>query len=227
MLLFVDLEHENLQKLDPEAGQRTYANRLRVKYRLEDIADEPCLLMRYSHVTPARLSELPLKAIFVSGNATEFAEYEENKLAGLRAVLRAATYPTMAFCGGCQILAQSYGAAIGPIGPLPPGVVDPAANNKLAPGMIQERGFLPVSITADHPVLAGLGQAPVFLESHYWEVKAPPAGFAVHAATESCKIQMIAHETLPLVAVQFHPEYYDDTHLDGQKLIENFCRLYL
>lgn len=227
MIVLVDLEHERLQQDDPERGQRTYANRLRVKYRLEDMADEPCLVMRYHQVTPERLRTLPVKAIVVSGNSTEFEHYNEASLAGLRAVLRAAAYPTIAFCGGCQILAQTYGAAIGPIGPIPYGVLDPAADNALAPGMIQERGFMPVNVVKAHPLFQGLGDAPVFLESHYWEVKAPPPGFALYASTEKCKVQMIAHDSRPLIAVQFHPEYYDDAHRDGQRLLENFCWLYL
>jgi GMP synthase-like glutamine amidotransferase len=227
MIVFVDLEHERLQQVDPERGQRTYANRLRVKYRLEDIAGAPCLLMRYRHVTPERLHDLKVKAVVVSGNSTEFEHYREASLAGLRAVLRAAVYPTLAFCGGCQILAQTYGAEIGPIGPLPPTVVDPTADNILAPGMIQERGFMPVQVIQPHPLFAELGETPVFLESHYWEVKAPPPGFALYASTATCKVQMIAHESQPLIAVQFHPEYYDDAHRDGQQLIENFFRFYL
>ncbi|MEZ4733233.1 MAG: hypothetical protein R3E79_39565 [Caldilineaceae bacterium] len=227
MILFVDLEHERLQQVDPERGVQTYANRLRVKYRLEEITGEPCLVMRYSHVTPERLRTLGIKALAISGNTTEFDHYSEESLAGLRAVLRAATYPTIAFCGGCHLLAETYGAAIGPIGPLPVGVVDPAADNKLAPGMIQERGFMPVQVVAPHPLFAGLGPTPVFLESHYWEVKALPPDFALYASTATCPLQMIAHKRLPLIAVQFHPEYYDDAHPAGRQLLANFYRLYL
>lgn len=227
MIVFVDLEHARLQQEDAERGQRTYANRLRVKYRLEDIAGEPCLVMRYNHITPERLRSLRVKALFVSGNSTEFDHYAEAELAGLRTVFREARYPTLAFCGGCQILAQSYGAAIGPIGQLPAGIIDPAVDNSLAPGMIQERGFMPVKVVNAHPIFAGLGATPVFWESHYWEIKALPPGFALYASTEKCKAQMIVHESRPLIATQFHPEFYDDNHLDGQTLIANFCRLYL
>ena len=227
MIIFVDLEHARLQQEDPERGQRTYANRLRVKYRLEDLAGEPCLVMRYNHVTPERLRELQVRALFVSGNSTEFEQYAEADLAGLRAVFREAAYPTIAFCGGCQILAQSYGAQIGPIGALPAGVSDSAADNTLAPGMIQERGFMSVNVIKDHPLFAGLGSTPVFLESHDWEVKALPPGFRLYASTEKCRLQLIAHESRPLIATQFHPEFYDEAHPDGQTLLANFCRLYL
>jgi GMP synthase-like glutamine amidotransferase len=72
-----------------------------------------------------------------------------------------------------------------------------------------------------------LGSAPVFLESHYWEVKALPPGFHLFASTETCRLQLIAHESRPLIATQFHPEFYDEAHPDGQTLLANFCWLYL
>jgi GMP synthase (glutamine-hydrolysing) len=225
MIAYVDLEHERRQRDDPERSVQGMANRLKVKYRLEDLSGEPCLIIRYQQVTPEKLWALSIKALVISGNATEFEHYNEQSLAGLRAVVRAGIYPTLAFCGGCQILAQSYGAVIGPMGPLPPGMEDPQTDHKLAPGMIQERGFYPVQVVAGHPLFAGLGDAPVFFQSHYWEVKAPPAGFQLYASSAKCRVQMIAHETKPVFATQFHPEFYTDDHLDGRRLLENFFRL--
>jgi GMP synthase (glutamine-hydrolysing) len=225
MLLYVDLEHhERLQQDYPERVATSLANRLKVKYRIEDISGEPCLIMRYHQVTPERLYGLNVRAMLVSGNATEFEHYQEPSLAGLRAVLRLAACPILAFCGGCQILAQTYGAEIGPIGRLPPGVIDPDADNQLAPGMIQERGYLPVQISQPHALFEGLGAEPVFFESHYWEVKAPPLGFQIYASTDKCRVQMIAHENKPIFATQFHPEFHDDDHADGRRLLENFFR---
>jgi GMP synthase-like glutamine amidotransferase len=224
MLLFIDLEHERLRQDDPVRADITLANRLRVKYRLEDISGEPCLLLRYFHVNPELLAELRIRAVVVSGNATEFAQYRAEDLAGLRALMAAAPVPLLAFCGGCQLLAQSYGAAIGPIGPLPAGADDPHANHPLAPGMIQERGFLPVRVVRPHPLFAGLGEAPVFLSSHYWEVKTMPPGFDLYASSEKCRVQMLAHSEKPIVGVQLHPEYYSDEHPAGRQLIANFFR---
>jgi GMP synthase (glutamine-hydrolysing) len=224
MIVYVDLEHERRQRDDPERSLQGMANRLKIKYRLEDISGEPCLIIRYHQVTPEKLRALAIKAVVVSGNATEFIHYSTESLAGLRAVLREGAYPTLAFCGGCQILAQSYGAAIGPIGPLPPGVDDPQADQKLAPGMIQERGFHPVRVVQPHPLFDGLGEQPVFFQSHYWEVKAPPPGFQLYASSDKCQVQLIAHHAKPIFATQFHPELYADDHLDGRRLLENFFR---
>jgi len=228
MIVYIDLEHERLQRDDPERALTSMGNRLKIKYRLEDISGEPCLIVRYDRVNPNLLHELNVRAVVVSGNSTEFEHYPEATLTGLRAVLREAACPTIAFCGGSHILSQTYGATIGPMGQLPPGesVPDHPAS-KLAPGMIQERGFMSVRVLEPHPLFDGLGTSPVFLESHYWETKAPPPGFKLYASTDSCKVQMIGHESKPVYAIQFHPEFWDDDHPDGRKFLKNFFRVHV
>ncbi len=66
-------------------------------------------------------------------------------------------------------MAQTFGAEIAPIGPLDPGGPKPDDEAILAEGMKQEFGFKPVRALAPHPLLAGLGEKPVFFEAHYWE----------------------------------------------------------
>lgn len=226
MIVYVDLENlEQLQQQYPDRVLTSLGNRLKVKYRLEDISGEPCLIMRYHQVTPERLRALPVKAVLVSGNMTEFEHYSEASLAGLRAVMQEAAYPLLAFCGGCQILAQTYGVEIGPIGELPAANPSaPQADVVLAPGMVQERGFMPVAVCQPHPLFTDLGETPVFFESHYWEVKRVPPGFRPYASTDQCQLQMLAHDTKPVFATQFHPEFYDEEHLDGRKFLANFFR---
>jgi GMP synthase (glutamine-hydrolysing) len=225
MIVLVDLEHERLESDYPDMAVPSAAGRLKVKYRLEDLSGQPCLIMRYHHVTPERLRALDVKALIVSGNTTEFEHYPEATLAGLRAALREGARPTLAFCGGSHILAQTYGAAVGPIGQRAPGDSPASDNARLAPGMIQERGYMPVRVIQPHPLFEGLGEAPVFLESHYWETKAPPADFTLYASTEVCRVQMIGHQSQPVYATQFHPEYWDDAHPDGRRFLENFFRV--
>lgn len=226
MIVFVDLEHDRLQLDHPHLVEGSAANRLKIKYRLEDISGEPCLIMRYHQVTPERLRALNIRALVVSGNTTEFEHYPEETLAGLRAALRESAWPTLAFCGGSHILAQTYGSAVGPIGQLAPGQSEPdSPASKLAPGMIQERGFTPIRIIERHPFFDGLGETPVFLESHYWETKAVPAGFKLYASTDLCAVQMFGHAAKPIYATQFHPEAWDEAHPDGRKFLENFFRV--
>lgn len=228
MIVFVDLEHDRLAQDYPDLAQGSAANRLKLKYRFEDLAGEPCLIMRYHHVTPERLRAVNARALLVSGNTTEFEHYPESTLAGLRAALREGAWPTLAFCGGSHILGQTYGADIGPMGPLPAGqaTTDPLFQ-RLAPGMKQERGYLPVRVIQEHPFFEGLGETPVFLLSHYWETRQVPAGFDLFASTDLCRVQMIGRRDAPVYATQFHPEAWDDAHPDGRRFLENFFRVVL
>jgi GMP synthase-like glutamine amidotransferase len=221
MIVYVDLEHDRLRQ-DPARWEASLASRLKVKYRLEDISGEPCLIVRYHRVSPALLHAVAARAVLVSGCYTDFEHYAGADLAGLRAVYEAADWPTLGFCGGAQLIAQAYGAELGPLGPLEPGG---PVENAFGSGMKQEHGFLPVAVQAPHPWLAGLGQAPEVFQDHYWEIKAAPAGFRVLAASEVCGVQALAHERLPLFGTQFHPELYDDAHPAGRDLIKNFFRL--
>jgi GMP synthase-like glutamine amidotransferase len=223
MIVYVDLEHQRLQQ-QPEQGEKSLARRLKQKYRLEDLADDLCLIVRYERANPDLLRQLNVWAVIVSGCATDFEHYSEESLAGLRAIYREAAQPILGLCGGMQLMAEAYGAKIGPLGPLGPGEADPH-NGVIAPGMKQERGFLPVRLTAEHGLLNNLPTQPIFFQSHYWEVKTLPEGFRVLAESDLCHVQVIAHQDRPLFGVQFHPEEYDEAHSDGSKLLENFFKM--
>jgi len=223
MIVYVDLEHERLRK-DPAHAESSLAECLKIKYRLEGISGQPCLIVRYDRLNPGLLHEHKIRAVLVGGNSTDWEHYSEADLAGLRAVFREAAWPTLGFCGGCQMLAQSYGAEISPLGPLPSGAPDPYTHLRLSPGMKQERGFMPLRVVQPHPLFESLAPLPVVYQSHYWEIKSPPHGFRTFAETDLTAVQMIAHERLPLYGTQFHPELYDAAHPDGRILLENFFR---
>lgn len=221
MIVFVDNEHE--KGYDKPWGEKIQAARTWIKYRLEDISGEPCLIVRYNRVTPALLEELKVKAVLVSGSGTPITEYDEAELVGLRAVFREKRYPTFGFCGGFQLLAETLGAELAEIGPLAQGEAETEPVN-FSPGMKKEFGYHPVQLTAAHPLLAKLSQQPVMRHAHSWEIKSLPEGFEAYASTDVTPIQMIIHQTLPIVGTQFHPEYYTDEHPAGRQLIENFFR---
>jgi GMP synthase (glutamine-hydrolysing) len=176
-------------------------------------------------MTPALARDLQPRAVLISGCATEIDHYAEADLAGLRQVLCEVTQPTLGFCGGEQLIGQTYGAALAPMGPLPAGMADPYPQWGYGGGMKRERGFMPVRVVEPHPLFQGLGDAPVMFESHYWELKSTPPGFHLHASTDLCPVQMLAHADKPLYAVQFHPEQWDDEHTDGRTFLLNFFHL--
>ena len=109
MIVFVDIEHIRVKK-DEAAWKKHLARTLDVKLKLEEISGDHCLVMRYERISPQVLDELNARAVLVSGNITEFQHYNEDDLAGLRAIFKQAIRPTVGFCGGAQMMAETFGS---------------------------------------------------------------------------------------------------------------------
>jgi len=62
-------------------------------------------------------------------------------------------------------------------------------------------------------------------ESHCDEVKTLPPDFTQTATNEVSEIQAMQHTSLPLYAVQFHPELFDEEHPHGRTILENFLKV--
>jgi GMP synthase-like glutamine amidotransferase len=221
MLIFVDNEH--VDAYAKPWGEKIMAARIRIKYRLEDMTGAHCLIVRYNQVTPELLDQLEAEAIFISGSSANPNEYDPAELAGLHSVITSKQWPVFGFCGGFEVLVEAFGAPLAPIGALAEGEVD--FNPNFAPGMKKEFGYQPIQITKPHPLLDGLGEAPIMREAHSWEAKAVPDEFANYGETAVSPHQIFIHNTHPIIGTQFHPEYYTDEHPAGRVLIENFCRL--
>jgi len=194
-----------------------------VKLRLEEVSGEACLVQRYRRVTRQRLSGWGIRALIISGNATEWAEYSKKDLAEICHIIRAAELPILGLCGGCQLIAIAHGTPIAPMRRLREGEGDPHPD--FAPGYFKEWGFLPVRVLESDPLFEDLGQEPILFEAHYHEVKEAPPGFEVLASTDACRIQAIRHASSLVYGVQFHPECYTQEHADGRKLLANFFKL--
>lgn len=227
MIVFVDLEHAR-QREDEQAGLRSLGRRLMVKYRLEVLSGHDCLIVNYDRVTPDLLRQHKPVALFVSGNQTDLIEYDEGDLRGLRSIYRSGEWPTFSFCGGFQLLSQTFGSDVGPIGSIGEiGETDTESSDRSPfSGFINEFGFCAVELKFGEPLFAGLGSEVVVHQEHYWEVKTVPDGFRSIATSTVCSLQAIAHGALPLFGTQFHPEYYDDQHRFGRSMIRNFLRLF-
>jgi GMP synthase-like glutamine amidotransferase len=176
----------------------------------------------YQQVSWQRAHEQNLQAIAISGNTTDWAEYDFATFEPLFELIRSGQYPTIAFCGGHQLLGLLYGAPCDAIRPLRPGEPD---TGRFAPGWYKEVGFRPVHVLKDDPLFAGLGSDPVFFESHYWEIKQTPAEFELLASTAEVPVQCIKHRQNLVYGVQFHPEAYSPEYPDGLALLRNFFRI--
>ena len=220
MIIFVDNEHET--GYAQPWGERIMAARVRIKYRLEDMTGQPCLIVRYNLVTPQLINSVGAKAIFISGNSADMPDYDPADLTGIREVITAGELPMFGFCGGFQLMADTLGAPLQRIGRLAEG--DPDPNPNYAPGWKKEFGYEPVRLTGEHRMLEGLGPQPVMRHAHTWHISAEPQGFQNYGETDLTQVQLIIHDKRPIVGTQFHPEYYTEEHPAGRRLIENFCR---
>ena len=220
MIVFVDLEHDN-QREDIEGGLRSMGRRLLVKYRLEVLSGHDCLVVRYDRVDPDFLKKRDIRCLFVSGSQTDLSDYDAESLAGMKAVYRDGILPVMNFCGSFQLMAETFGVAIGPIGE----DTDLHGHDGKFAGYCHEYGFCSVHVDADDPLFAGIGETAIVHQEHYWEAKSVPDGFRLTASSDLCGVQALAHASLPLYGTQFHPEYYDEAHTDGRRMIQNFLKL--
>jgi GMP synthase-like glutamine amidotransferase len=222
MICYVDMEHENaLQGEEEKAAHRAHC--ADIKQKLEETSGDACVVRRYRRVTRQWLNEAQIRALIISGNRTDWAEYGEADLAEMRHIIRSAELPILGLCGGCQLMAMAHGAHLGPIRRLQKGENDP--NPDCGQGYFKECGFMPVRVVQPDPLFDGLGPEPVFDQEHYWEIKETPPHFEVLASTDECRIQAIRHAEKVVYGTQFHPERYTGQHPDGRQLLINFFKL--
>lgn len=224
MILFVDYEHHSGHA--SEWGREITRLRTEITYRLEDLAGEHCMLVRYDRVTDDLVERIDPTAVFISGNGSAPEHYTPDELAPMRRLITSRSRPMFGFCGGFQLMATSLGVDLVPLGELTD-VADAEAerSSPFARATVTEIGYAPVELAApgrDHPLLAGLGDAPVFRHAHMFQVALPPAGFTPLASTELCALQMVVDDEYRMVGTQFHPESWTDEHPAGRRLIANF-----
>lgn len=200
---------------------------------LERIAREPCLIVNYRDMSMAKVEKLRPSALVVGGFGTSFQTFDMREFLGLDDVFRnAASVPTLAICGGHQLLGFCCSRDLRrvkrlrdePMRRLRPG--EPDLNPEYHPGYFKERGMFPVRVLRpDDPLFRGLPRTIMVTQSHYCEVKRIPPGFVLMATNENCRIQAMRHRSRPLYGVQFHPEKHRPEYPHGRKVLENFFRL--
>lgn len=200
MIIYVDMDRH-----DPPSEQ-IGAARTRITYRLEDLAQQTCLLIRYSRVSPELIANVNASAIFLSGNRGSPADYDPAELIGFNKVVQSTEVPIFAFCGGMQAVAVALDAPV---------------EELTGEGRMAEFGYWPVTVTSPHPVFDGLTE-PVMRHAHRYHVPAVPAGFTVHASTPMTPVQTMINDERRIVATQFHPEYWTEEFPAGRRMIENF-----
>src|SRR6266851_1515529 len=171
----------------------------------------------FRDISPELVKSLSPSHIILSGQSHPWDEYSAESLAGVFYVIRTAPQPILGVCGGQQQMALAFGAPVDLIERLAPG--------EGYEGAFRERGYCEVELSSESPLFEGLPQKLTVWESHYDEVKELPPDFIRTANNQVSDIQAMQHTSLPLFAVQFHPELFDEEHPDGQIVLENFLKL--
>lgn len=219
-ICILDTEHPDVVRAQvKEKGIRLYKCQV-LKRKVQDMTSLPCILVHYSEISWKEFAGSHVKAILLMAQRKRM----NNELqAVMAAFIRDNRIPMIGFCGGQQMIAEAFGGVTSPMRKLKPGEPDP--NPKYYPGRFKEWGFMPVRIVKRDPIFAGFGPELVVREMHAFEVTRLPAEFEVLASSDECKLEMIKHRDRLLYGTQFHPEAYDEAHLDGKKLLQNFFHL--
>jgi GMP synthase-like glutamine amidotransferase len=153
----------------------------------------------FTRVDAGSLSARAPAAVMLSGSRTNLVDDPADDprdgapLAAFAAVTdllaRLPATPVLGICFGHQYLAKAAGGRL-----------------ELMPAPRDDNDFVVTPREAD-PLLVGLPPRPAFVESHKWRVAEPGRGYRV-VATSSDGVEMVRHESLPRVGVQFHPEYF-------------------
>jgi GMP synthase-like glutamine amidotransferase len=204
------------------AGERHRDRLQRFRARMEELSGLPCLVVHYTQIARSDFDNPSIRAILIMGQAGESCE---PLLREVVAVIRDTDKPMIGLCRGHQLIAETFGAPVEKMRRLKPGEKDP--DPKYKPGYFKESGFLPVEVKRPDPLFDGCGVPPVFKESHCAEIKQLPPGFLRLAGSPECRFESIRleHPRRILYGVQFHPESYDEQHLDGKTLLANFFRI--
>ena len=187
-----------------------------------------------------RAEPRPLCA-FLSGNFKDWCQVDRETWRGTGAVLRAATLPMWASCGGAQGLAILAETGVDqpwdcphcrdPQNPKLPIYTHIGHTGERACGdysaCIHERGPHEVVKVGDDPVFRGLPSAFQVMESHCGQIEWPPAGWSLVATAGGgtlTKTQCLRLDGRPIYAAQFHIEMAG-TSENSRQIMSNFLAL--
>jgi GMP synthase-like glutamine amidotransferase len=138
------------------------------------------------------------RGVLLGPNETPFPAYPDD-FQSLLAWVRDQPGPLLGICGGHQVLALAHGATVGPVHDVSPATATYA-------GMPKVSGPTGARIVSADGLTQGLPTEFQVASSHVDEVKNVPTNFHLVLEGEVSRVQLIAHDHLPIWGAQFHPE---------------------
>jgi hypothetical protein len=175
---------------------------------------------------------------FLSGSFKDWCEVDRNTWRGAQGVLRAASLPMWASCGGAQALAILAETSVDkpwdcphcrdPRNPKTP-IYTHIGHTAQRPcgdysGCVFERGPHSVRAVVNDPVFRNLPRAFRVMQSHCGQIEWAPAGWSLIATAGDgarTKTQCLRLDGRPIYAAQFHIEM-DGTPESSQQIMANF-----
>ncbi|MFP3905184.1 MAG: glutamine amidotransferase-related protein [Armatimonadota bacterium] len=202
-----------------------------IKRKFEKLTDTPALVQHYSEITPQRVADLPVGAIFISGSGCPWPDVEPRKLDGLYELVMNTDIPIHGACAGHQLLGFFFNLDFPEVDSLEDEFVrklgpgEPVSVSDRYPGYFKEDGMYEIEILHDDPIFDGFDDSLVVKESHFCEVKTLPDGFIHLAHSENTEIQAMRHTDRVIYGTQFHPEAWSEEFDDGKRFMQNFFRI--
>ena len=175
-------------------------------------------MMHYSGVDAEFSGGREFSHIIFSGQGQPWDWYDWDELDAFAESVFETGLPVLGICGGHQFIAQYFGGTVDRIKRIDP-------DSEGYDGCLKETGYVPISNIHDCSIMDGIEDGTSFKENHFDEIKVMPGGFIQFASGELSQYQGIMHEYLPIYGVQFHPEGWDDEHLEGLRIILNFISM--
>ncbi|MFO0889977.1 MAG: SO2930 family diheme c-type cytochrome [Isosphaeraceae bacterium] len=180
-------------------------------------------------------------AAFLSGNFIDWCQQDREHWKGTAEVLRRASLPMWASCGGAQGLAILAETGVekpwdcpqcrDPAHPKLPiyGHIRGSTRVKCGDysGCVFERGPMAIRRLSDDPVFRGLPEEFLAMESHCGQIEWPPAGWELIATCGrdgKTKTQCLKLKDRPIYAAQFHIEM-EGTPDTSRTIMSNFLDL--
>lgn len=177
---------------------------------IQDMGDYQ--VIRIHHTQVSEITAFSPDYVILSGRFSAKAMTSEEILSEFQEEIdwiKHTSTPTLGICMGLQLICAAFGVETIPLD-----------------FSIGEYGFTELKAAEVHPQLGKLPDRFWCMEMHRCQAARVPEGFCLMATSKECRVQMIAHQSRPIMATQFHPELMTSEHRDGLLIIKPFFEAY-
>ncbi len=214
MYLYVVIKEESECKLDVV---------LKDKENIELATGKKVKIIPYKKFTMNVINEVSPKAIIFSGFAPDLDTFDKNDFLVIDKVLKEVNIPILCICDSHQLLTELYNKDIYEVDKLYNYLIKP--KSKCDNNRYKTNGFYTINNLKNDSIFENLPNKCKMKCLHSCEVKVIPKEFILIASSYHSKVESIRHKSKCIYSTQFHPEKYDNEHLDGKIFLRNFAKI--